>query len=106
MYVYVFNAFKKEDGSFREDITNDPRGLLSLYNAAHLLIHDEPSLQEAISFARHHLELMRGSLKSPLAEHVKRAFDIPFPRTVKRVDISQSTNTRKEIAQLYWSSRS
>ncbi|XP_044378283.1 tau-cadinol synthase-like [Triticum aestivum] len=80
----VFNAFKNEDGSFREDITNDPRGLLSLYNAAHLLIHDEPSLQEAISFARHHLELMRGSLKSPLAEHVKRAFDIPFPRTVKR----------------------
>lgn len=82
----VFNTFKNENGSFREDITNDPRGLLSLYNAAHLLIHGEPSLQEAISFARHHLELMRDSLKSPLAKHVKRAFDVPLPRTVKRVE--------------------
>uniref|UniRef100_A0A8I6XI67 Terpene synthase n=1 Tax=Hordeum vulgare subsp. vulgare TaxID=112509 RepID=A0A8I6XI67_HORVV len=82
----VFNKFKNEDGSFREDITSDPRGLLSLYNAAHLLVHGEPSLQEAISFARHHLEMMRDSLKSPLAEHVKRALDVPFPRTVKRVE--------------------
>ncbi|KAI4995111.1 hypothetical protein ZWY2020_035014 [Hordeum vulgare] len=86
-YIYVFNKFKNEDGSFREDITSDPRGLLrSTYNAAYLLVHGEPSLQEAISFAWHHLEMMRDSLKSPLAEHVKRALDVPFPRTVKRVE--------------------
>ncbi|KAI4963886.1 hypothetical protein ZWY2020_010313 [Hordeum vulgare] len=58
----------------------------STYNAAYLLVHGEPSLQEAISFAWHHLEMMRDSLKSPLAEHVKRALDVPFPRTVKRVE--------------------
>uniref|UniRef100_A0A8R7Q9M3 Terpene synthase metal-binding domain-containing protein n=1 Tax=Triticum urartu TaxID=4572 RepID=A0A8R7Q9M3_TRIUA len=29
---------------------------------------------------------MRDSLKSPLAEHVKLAFDVPLPQTVKRVE--------------------
>ncbi|XBI89682.1 hypothetical protein VPH35_027454 [Triticum aestivum] len=82
----AFNKFKNEDRSFRKDITNDPKGLLSLYNTAHLLVHSEPSLEEAISFARHHLELMRDSLKSPLAEQVQRALHVPLPRTLKRVE--------------------
>ncbi|VAH27251.1 tau-cadinol synthase-like isoform X1 [Triticum urartu] len=82
----VFNKFKNEDGSFRKDITNDPKGLLCLYNAAHLLVHGEPSLEEAISFTKHHLELMRDTLKSPLDEQVKRALHVPLPRTLKRVE--------------------
>ncbi|KAL5226806.1 hypothetical protein ABZP36_015071 [Zizania latifolia] len=81
-----FNKFKHEDGSFKSDITNDPKGLLSLYNAAHLLTHNEEALQEAILFARHQLELLRGSLKYPLAEQVKRALQIPLPRTMKRAE--------------------
>lgn len=49
-----------------------------------LLTHDEGILEDAISFARHHLELLRSSLKSPLAEQVVRALEIPLPRTLKR----------------------
>lgn len=82
----VFNKFKGEDGSFNKDTTNDPRGLLSLYNAAHLLVHDEPALEEAIAFARRHLESIRGRLMSPLAEQVKRALQLPLPRTCARVE--------------------
>ncbi|XBI99473.1 hypothetical protein VPH35_019548 [Triticum aestivum] len=82
----VFDKFKNEDGSFREDITSDPKGLLCLYNAAHLLIHAEPSLEQAISFSRHHLQLMRDTLKSPLVEQVKRALHMPFSRTFKRME--------------------
>ncbi|XP_037488839.1 tau-cadinol synthase-like [Triticum dicoccoides] len=82
----VFDKFKNEDGSFREDITSDPKGLLCLYNAAHLLIHGESSLEEAISFSRHHLQLMRDTLKSPLAEQVKRALHMPLSRTFKRME--------------------
>ncbi|KAM3371465.1 hypothetical protein ACQJBY_018721 [Aegilops geniculata] len=82
----VFNKFKNEDGIFRKDITNDPKGLLCLYNAAHLLVHGEPSLEEAISFTKHHLELMRDTLKSPLDEQVKRALRVPLPRTLKRME--------------------
>nr|AJP67537.1 (E, E)-farnesol/(E)-nerolidol synthase [Phyllostachys edulis] len=81
-----FNKFRCEDGGFITDITNDPKGLLSLYNAASLVVHNEGSLEEAILFARRHLELMRSSLKSPLAEQVARALQIPLPRTLKRVE--------------------
>lgn len=84
----AFNKFKGDDGKFRNDITNDPKGLLSLYNAAHLLIHGEPELEEAISFAQKHLELMSQDsvLNPPLAEQVKRALSLPLPRTSKRVE--------------------
>ncbi|CAM0153072.1 unnamed protein product [Urochloa decumbens] len=79
-----FNKFKHEDGSFVSDITNDPKGLLGLYNAANLLVHGEGQLEEALSFARHHLESMRCNLKSPLAEQVGRALKIPLPRNIRR----------------------
>ncbi|XBI05700.1 hypothetical protein VPH35_133830 [Triticum aestivum] len=82
----VFDKFKDERGSFSKEITNEPKGLLGLYNAAFLLIHGEPELEEAISFARYHLESMRGNFKSPLAEQVKRALDIPLPRTYRRLE--------------------
>uniref|UniRef100_A0ACD5UVX5 Uncharacterized protein n=1 Tax=Avena sativa TaxID=4498 RepID=A0ACD5UVX5_AVESA len=82
----VFDKFKGEDGTFNKDITSEPIGLLSLYNASHLLTHDEPKLEEAITFARHHLELLSYSLKSPLAKQVKRALHRPLPRACKRVE--------------------
>ncbi|KAM0829933.1 hypothetical protein ACQ4PT_066554 [Festuca glaucescens] len=83
----VFNKFKNEDGAFKVDITNDPRELLSLYNAAHLLTHGEIELEESIVFARKHLESMKSDLDSPLAEQVKRALHLPLPRTLKRVEV-------------------
>ena len=82
----VFNKFKCEDRTFNKDLTSQPSALLSLYNAAHLLIHGESALEEAIHFARHHLELATDSLKSPLAEQVKRALHRPLPRACKRVE--------------------
>jgi (-)-germacrene D synthase len=82
----VFDKFKGADGSFNKDITNDTKGLLSLYNGAHLLIHGEVILEEAKAFAQHHLELMTGSLGFPLAEQVKRSLHAPLPRTCKRIE--------------------
>ncbi|XP_052156816.1 tau-cadinol synthase-like isoform X2 [Oryza glaberrima] len=85
----AFRRFKGEDGRFiNTGIADEPRGLLSLYNAAHLLIHDEPELEEAISLARHHLELMRGGggLKPPLADQINRALGLPLPRAYKRIE--------------------
>ncbi|KAM0881860.1 hypothetical protein ACQ4PT_032673 [Festuca glaucescens] len=92
----VFKNFKGKDGSFNKDITNEPKGLLSLYNAAYLFVHNEPELEEAISFAIHHLESMRGSLNSPLAEQVKRALHIPLPRTFRRVEALHYISEYKE----------
>ncbi|WVZ59787.1 hypothetical protein U9M48_009886, partial [Paspalum notatum var. saurae] len=82
----LVSKFRDDDGSFSAEITNDPRGLLSLYNAAHLLIHGEVELEEAIRITRHHLESLRSSLKSPLAGQVIRALKLPLPRTLKRLE--------------------
>uniref|UniRef100_A0A0E0KP61 Uncharacterized protein n=1 Tax=Oryza punctata TaxID=4537 RepID=A0A0E0KP61_ORYPU len=85
----VFKKFKGEDGRFINTIPDEPRALLSLYNAAHLLIHDEPELEEAMSFARDHLESMRagGSIKAPLDNQINRALHLPLSRTCKRVEM-------------------
>ncbi|CAL4917678.1 unnamed protein product [Urochloa decumbens] len=80
-----FTKFRCEDGCFNSEITNDPRGLLSLYNAAYLSIHGEVELDEAILFARQHLESLE-TLKAPLADQVIRALKLPLPRTLKRVE--------------------
>lgn len=79
-----FNKFKHEDGSFVNGIADDPKALLSLYNSANLLTHNEGPLEEALLFARRHLQLMQSNLKSPLAEQVGRALKIPLPRNLKR----------------------
>lgn len=60
-----------------------------MYNAAHLLVHDEPELEEAMSFARHHLESIKGGgrLKAPLDNQINRALHLALPRTYKRVEM-------------------
>ncbi|RCV13204.1 hypothetical protein SETIT_2G328900v2 [Setaria italica] len=83
----VFDKLKDDTGDFSESlVTDDPRNLLSLYNAAHLAAAGEETLDEAISFSRGHLEAMKGELRSPLAEQVSRALEIPLPRFPKRLE--------------------
>lgn len=96
LHADEFNKFKDEDGCFNVDITNDPRGLLSLYNAAYLLTHGETALEESILFARQHLQSMTSNLEYPLVEQVKRALHLPLPRTFKRVEALHYMSEYKE----------
>nr|CAB3454434.1 unnamed protein product [Digitaria exilis] len=83
----VFDKFTDATGGFSTSLVSDPRGLLSLYNAAHLAAPGEDEvLDEAIAFSRGHLEAMKGELGSPLAEQVSRALEIPLPRLPKRLE--------------------
>ncbi|KAL6648102.1 hypothetical protein ACP70R_012326 [Stipagrostis hirtigluma subsp. patula] len=83
----VFDKFKDHTGRFCPDLTScDSRSLLSLYSAAHMATPGEEVLDEAISFSKRHLESMRGKLKSPMADQVSRALDIPLPRFPKRLE--------------------
>ncbi|OAY85741.1 Alpha-humulene synthase, partial [Ananas comosus] len=81
-----FNKFKDDKGNFAETLSNDPKGLLSLYNAAYLGTHGETILEEAISFSRIHLESIANDLKPPLANEVSRALVTPLPRRLKRLE--------------------
>ncbi|CAN6226624.1 unnamed protein product [Urochloa humidicola] len=82
----VFDKFKDDSGSFNITLSNDPRGLLSLYNAAHMAVPGEMVLDNAISFTRCHLEAAKGKLRSLLKEQVFRALEIPLPRVMWQVE--------------------
>ncbi|KAM0837782.1 hypothetical protein ACQ4PT_061410 [Festuca glaucescens] len=62
----VFDKFR--DGAVNFGATNDARALLSLYHAAHMAVPGESALDDAIAFARRHLQAMIGELRSPAAE--------------------------------------
>ncbi|OAY78193.1 Alpha-humulene synthase, partial [Ananas comosus] len=83
---FDLHEFKDDKGNFAETLRNDPRGLLSLYNAAYLGTRGENILEEAISFARIHLESIANNLKPPLANQVSRALVTPLSRSVKRLE--------------------
>ncbi|CAL4987800.1 unnamed protein product [Urochloa decumbens] len=76
----VFDRFRDGMGNFSTGVTRDPRGLLSLYNAAHMAVPGEDVLDDAIAFTRSYLEAMKSNLGSPIGSQVSRALDIPLPR--------------------------
>lgn len=78
----VFDKFVGKDGMFKETLSRDVEGLLSLYEAAHVRFRDEEILEEAARFTRHYLRSMVSQLESPLKEKVKRALECPLHRDV------------------------
>ena len=73
-------------GNFNIELSRDPRGLLTLYNAAHMAVPGEAVLDDAIAFARRHLEAARAKLRSPLSEQVGRVLETPRPRFMRRLE--------------------
>ncbi|XP_010501939.1 PREDICTED: terpenoid synthase 30 [Camelina sativa] len=57
----TFVKFKGEDGKFKESLVGDVRGMLQLYQAAHLGTLSEDIMEEAKSFARNQLESLAAS---------------------------------------------
>ncbi|XP_057962436.1 valerianol synthase TPS1G-like [Malania oleifera] len=88
----VFKKFKGSDGKFKKELTNDVRGMLSLYEAAHLGIQGEDILEEAVGFVSGHLEecMKSGILagQPQLEKHVKHALERPLHKTITRLEAS------------------
>ncbi|KAK1381837.1 Valerianol synthase TPS8 [Heracleum sosnowskyi] len=83
----IFNKYKEADGKLSEAITNDPAGLLSLYEAAHLRIHGEAVLDDALAFSTSRLKSMAKSLDSgSLARQVRRALEQPLHKGIQRIE--------------------
>ncbi|KAK4285100.1 hypothetical protein QN277_001842 [Acacia crassicarpa] len=51
----VFNKFKDEKGNFRETLTSDVEGMITLYEACYMSIHGEDILDQALTFTTNHL---------------------------------------------------
>lgn len=83
----VFNKFKDESkGMFKDCLSTDVEGLLSLYEAAHLRVHGEDILEEALVFTTSQLEHLKDQLQNPLAAQVIHALKIPIWRSVNRAE--------------------
>ncbi|XP_050371714.1 (-)-germacrene D synthase-like isoform X2 [Argentina anserina] len=83
----IFNKFKEEnDKTFKESLLSDVSGLLSLYEAAHIRIHGEDILEEALAFTTAHLESIKHSLSPPLSEQVSHSLNQSLRKGLTRVE--------------------
>ncbi|XP_062162911.1 (-)-germacrene D synthase-like [Alnus glutinosa] len=81
-----FAKFTDSKGKFKESLINDARGMLSLYEAAHLRVHGEDILDEALVFTTTHLEAVAPHLSPPLATEVSHALKQPIHKGLPRLE--------------------
>ncbi|KAF7123219.1 hypothetical protein RHSIM_Rhsim12G0173000 [Rhododendron simsii] len=75
------------NGEFKETISNDVMGMLSLYEATFLKTHGEDILDKAFCFTKAGLESLKPQyLSSNLAEQVTHALYQPLQRGIPRVE--------------------
>nr|AGB05616.1 sesquiterpene synthase 7 [Valeriana officinalis] len=84
----VFEKFKNIDGRFNECLTDDVRGLLSLYESTHMRVHKEDILEEALEFTVAQLEqVIKSSLSDKvLLSQVVHALNIPIRKSLTRLE--------------------
>nr|XP_048328534.1 (-)-germacrene D synthase-like [Ziziphus jujuba var. spinosa] len=80
----VFNKFKDGDGEFKASLTIDVPAMLSLYEAAHLRMHGEEILDEALVFTTIHLQLELSNMNSDLAGKVTFALNRSIRKNIPR----------------------
>ena len=73
-------------GNFSETITNDVEGMLSLYEAAHLRIHGEDILDEALDFTSTHLKFLTTQLSNSLERRVIQSLRRPLRMSLPRLE--------------------
>ncbi|KAJ4832218.1 hypothetical protein Tsubulata_045721 [Turnera subulata] len=91
-------VFKNKDGRFKESLLGDTEAILSLYEAAHLRMHGEPTLDEALAFTKTHLESLvaNSNTQHHNYRHIRNSLKQPFhfgmPRLEARkyVDVYES----------------
>ncbi|KAJ4718940.1 Sesquiterpene synthase [Melia azedarach] len=86
MIRYVFEKFKDEESKFKATLISDIQGLLSLYEAAHLAIHEEDILDEAIAFVTTHLKSAISHVCPNLAKQINHVLHRPLRKTLPRLD--------------------
>ncbi|CAE6186234.1 unnamed protein product [Arabidopsis arenosa] len=72
----VFKRFKGEDGKFMDSLTKDAKGMLSLYEAAHLRTTKDCIMDESLSFTTRHLESLAGRASPHLSRLIHNALGL------------------------------
>ncbi|GAB2292191.1 hypothetical protein Dimus_026442 [Dionaea muscipula] len=80
----VFKKFRDHKGSFKGDSVG---GTLSLYEAAHLRVHGEDILDEALDFATTQLNsVLITNFSHPLAKQIQHALRRPIRKSTPRLE--------------------
>ncbi|GLU05007.1 hypothetical protein SLE2022_221320 [Rubroshorea leprosula] len=89
----VFNKFLGEDGKFMDNLREDLKGILSLYEASYLGIGGEDILEEANNFSTRHLKssLMQ-ILDSNISEQVQLSLEIPVHQRLPWIEARNFIN--------------
>nr|QEY10185.1 terpene synthase 1 [Scutellaria barbata] len=82
-----FDKFVDKNNKFKETLSTDVEGLLSLYEAAHVRIHDENILDEGVMFTTCHLSRILPELESPLKDKVQLALKHSLHRSVLIINV-------------------
>lgn len=87
-FTDIFKKFKNSKGNFNENVAKDVEGMWSLFEAAHLKIHGEDILDEALDFAYTHLNSLKNSNQlSPFLEaQVSHCLRKPLYKGVPRLE--------------------
>ncbi|KAE8693523.1 3R-linalool synthase, putative isoform 2 [Hibiscus syriacus] len=92
----VFKKFMDSDGKFKENLSEDVRGLLSLYEASYLnlgLHGEDDVLEEANTFTTKHLKLATENLEDKdLAQQIKESLEVPLYRRLPRMEARNFIN--------------
>ncbi|KAF7144461.1 hypothetical protein RHSIM_Rhsim04G0059800 [Rhododendron simsii] len=80
----VFKRFTDENGNFRESISKDIKGLLSLYEASYFSFEGEKLMEEAKVFTTKHL---KGKIANEdLVERINHALEMPLQHRMLRLE--------------------
>ncbi|RID45145.1 hypothetical protein BRARA_I01892 [Brassica rapa] len=73
----VFGRFLGDHGEFKECLTRDPKGILSLYEAAHMGTTTDYILDEALNFTLSNLESLSCTCKPNLSRLIRNSLGLP-----------------------------
>ncbi|CAH1423895.1 unnamed protein product [Lactuca virosa] len=101
----VFARFKQKNGIFLEEMAEDVKGLMALYEASQLSIEGERILEEAADFSSHALKEMMPFLDEDEAIIVKNTLEHSYERTpstfmVKKFIKHYSGTTMSQLAEM------
>ncbi|KAJ0984441.1 hypothetical protein J5N97_002797 [Dioscorea zingiberensis] len=79
----VFLGFMNNNGSFKEELSKDLKGMQSLYETSHMAVEGDELLSQAMEFSKHHLKASMQYLDPNLAQQWRElglAKKLPFAR--------------------------
>ena len=81
----IFTKFVESNGKFKESLAENARAILSLYEAAHMRVHGEDVLEEALDFSVKHLKNIISNSSPIFVAEVTSALKYPLRKAIPRM---------------------